>query len=64
MNRVRILEGRLSRLQDKAKSMRTELESHPAGIDKYLEEWRRFSLESLEREITWLEGMIKNEGKK
>jgi DNA-binding PadR family transcriptional regulator len=64
MNRVRILEGRLSRLQDKAKTMRTELESHPAGIDKYLEEWRRFSLESLEREITWLEGMIKNEGKK
>jgi hypothetical protein len=44
--------------------MRAELESHPAGIDKYLEEWRRFSLESLEREITWLEGMIKNEGKK
>lgn len=64
MNRVRILEGRLSRLQDKAKTMRTELESHPAGIDKYLEEWRRFSLESLEREIAWLEGMIKNEGKK
>lgn len=64
MNRVRILEGRLSRLHDKAKTMRAELESHPAGIDKYLEEWRRFSLESLEREITWLEGMIKNEGKK
>ena len=64
MNRVRILEGRLSRLHDKAKTMRAELESHPAGIDKYLEEWRRFSLESLEREITWLEGMIKKEGKK
>jgi DNA-binding PadR family transcriptional regulator len=64
MNRVRILEGRLSRLHDKAKTMRAELESHPAGIDKYLEEWRRFSLESLDREITWLEGMIKNEGKK
>lgn len=64
MNRVRILEGRLGRLRDKADSMRSELASHPAGIDKYLEEWRRFSLESLDREITWLEGMIKNEGKK
>ena len=64
MNRVRILEGRLSRLQDKAQAMQAELNSHSAGIDKYLEEWRRFSLESLEREITWLEGMIKNEGKK
>jgi len=63
MNRVRILEGRLRRLQDKAEALRTDLQSQPLGIDKYLEEWRRFSLESLEREISWLEGMIKNEGK-
>jgi DNA-binding PadR family transcriptional regulator len=64
MNRVRILEGRLTRLREKADSMRSELASHPTGTDKYLEEWRRFSLESLERELTWLEGMIKNEGKR
>jgi len=63
LNRVRILEGRLRRLQDKAEALRTDLKSQPLGIDKYLEEWRRFSLESLEREISWLEGMIKNEGK-
>lgn len=63
MNRVRILEGRLRRLQDKAEVLRTDLQSQPLGIDKYLEEWRRFSLDSLEREISWLEGMIKNEGK-
>ena len=62
-NRVRILEGRLRRLQDKAEALRTDLQVQPLGIDKYLEEWRRFSLESLEREISWLEAMIKSEGK-
>ena len=62
-NRVRILEGRLRRLQDKAEALRTDLQAQPLGIDKYLEEWRRFSLESLEREISWLETMIKSEGK-
>jgi DNA-binding PadR family transcriptional regulator len=62
-NRVRILEGRLRRLQDKAEALRTDLQTQPLGIDKYLEEWRRFSLESLEREISWLEAMIKSEGK-
>jgi DNA-binding PadR family transcriptional regulator len=62
-NRVRILEGRLRRLQDKAEALRTDLQAQPLGIDKYLEEWRRFSLESLEREISWLEAMIKSEGK-
>jgi DNA-binding PadR family transcriptional regulator len=47
MNRVRILEGRLRKLQEKADVLRAELESQPQGIDKYLEEWRRFSFESL-----------------
>jgi DNA-binding PadR family transcriptional regulator len=32
MNRVRILEGRLSRLQDKAQAMQAELNSHSAGL--------------------------------
>jgi len=58
-NRVRILEGRHRRLKEKAEILRGELEKSPVGIDKYLEEWRRHSLESAEREITWLEDMIK-----
>ncbi|CAB4670467.1 MAG: PadR family transcriptional regulator [Actinobacteria bacterium] len=62
-NRVRILEGRNRRLQEKAEILRGELEKSPVGIDKYLEEWRRHSLESAEREIAWLEEMIKTEGK-
>ena len=62
-NRVRILEGRHRRLKEKAEILRGELEKSPVGIDKYLEEWRRHSLESAEREITWLEDMIKTERK-
>jgi DNA-binding PadR family transcriptional regulator len=63
MNRVRILQTRLRRLQSKAEMLRDELESQRNGLDKYLEEWRRFSLESLEREIAWLQKMIRKEEK-
>ena len=63
-NRVRILEGRLRRLEEKSEVLRAELKSAPAAIDRYLEEWRRFSYESLEREIAWLQEMITIEGKK
>jgi len=62
-NRVRILEGRHWRLKEKAEILRGELEKSPVGIDKYLEEWRRHSLESADREIAWLEDMIKTERK-
>ena len=62
-NRVRILEGRHRRLKERAEILRNELEKSPIGLDKYLEEWRRHSLESAEREIAWLEGMIKTERK-
>jgi DNA-binding PadR family transcriptional regulator len=62
-NRLRILEGRHRRLKEKAEILRGELEKSPVGIDKYLEEWRRHSLESSEREIAWLEDMIKTERK-
>ena len=62
-NRLRILEGRHRRLKEKAEILRGELEKSPIGIDKYLEEWRSHSLESAEREIAWLEDMIKTERK-
>ncbi|MFZ2228215.1 MAG: PadR family transcriptional regulator [Candidatus Nanopelagicaceae bacterium] len=62
-NRVRILEGRHRRLKERAEILRNELEKSPIGLDKYLEEWRRHSLESAEREIAWLEDMIKTERK-
>lgn len=62
-NRVRILEGRHRRLKEKAEILRADLERSAVGLDKYLIEWRRHSLETAEREIAWLEEMIKSERK-
>ena len=62
-NRVRILEGRHRKLVEKAELVRKDLAKIPEGIDTYLVEWRRHSLESAEREIAWLEKMIKTEKK-
>ena len=62
-NRIRILEGRHRRLKERAELLRTELERDGMGLDKYLEEWRRHSLQSAEREIAWLEELIQTESK-
>ena len=62
-NRLRILEGRHRRLKDRAEILRSELERDSYGLDKYLVEWRRHSLETAEREIAWLEKMISSERK-
>ena len=62
-NRVRILEGRHRKLVEKAEILQKELKKIPEGIDTYLVEWRRHSLESAEREIAWLEKMINTERK-
>jgi DNA-binding PadR family transcriptional regulator len=62
-NRVRILEARRRRLREKADLLRHELERSPIGLDKYFIEWRHHSLESAEREIAWLDEMIKAERK-
>ena len=58
--RLRILEGRLSRLQerlDRAQHSR----SGGAGDDRYLSELRRHSIESVEREVRWLTDLINAE---
>lgn len=62
-NRVRILESRRRRLREKCDLLRHELERSPIGLDKYFIEWRRHSLDSAEREIAWLDEMIKAERK-
>jgi DNA-binding PadR family transcriptional regulator len=62
-NRLRILEGRQRRLKEKTEILRADLEKSAVGLDKYLIEWRRHSLETAEREIAWLEEMIKSERK-
>jgi DNA-binding PadR family transcriptional regulator len=62
-NRLAILQGRHDKLAEKATILRSELEKSPEGLDKYLVEWRRHSLESAEREIAWLNEMINTERK-
>ena len=55
--RLRVLEGRLSRLQE-----RLERAQHAAGgDDRYLSELRRHSIESVEREVRWLTDLINAE---
>ena len=57
--RLRILEGRLSRLQERLDRAR-----HGAGSgrdDRYLSELRRHSIESVEREVKWLTDLINAE---
>lgn len=62
-NRLRIMEGRLTRLREKVALLKEDLDRDPSGMDRYLIEWRRHSLESAEREIAWLEEMISSERK-
>jgi DNA-binding PadR family transcriptional regulator len=55
--RMRVLEGRRSRLQE-----RLERQRHAAGgDDRYLSELRRHSIESVEREVRWLTDLINAE---
>jgi DNA-binding PadR family transcriptional regulator len=55
--RLRILEGRRSRLQE-----RLDRATHAAGgDDRYLSELRRHSIESVEREVKWLTDLINAE---
>lgn len=53
--RLRILEGRRSRLQERLDRVRA---THGGGSDRYAAELHRHSIESVERELTWLTGLI------
>jgi DNA-binding PadR family transcriptional regulator len=57
--RLRILEGRLSRLQERLD--RAQHSGRGGGDDRYLSELRRHSIESVEREVTWLTDLINAE---
>jgi DNA-binding PadR family transcriptional regulator len=57
--RLRILEGRLSRLQERLDRARHS--GRGPGDDRYLSELRRHSIESVEREVSWLTDLINAE---
>src|SRR6185295_12495684 len=55
--RLRILEGRRSRLQERLDRQRRAA----GGDDRYLTELRRHAIESVEREVRWLTDLINAE---
>jgi DNA-binding PadR family transcriptional regulator len=56
--RLRILEGRRSRLQERLDRARA---LYGDGDDRYISELRRHSIESVEREVRWLTELIEAE---
>jgi DNA-binding PadR family transcriptional regulator len=55
--RLRILEGRRARLEERLSTVRQHLETTP-GDDAYAAELRRHGVESVEREVRWLTDLI------
>lgn len=56
--RLRILEGRRSRLQERLDRARAASRN---GLDRYVNELQRHTLESMEREVRWLSDLIEAE---
>ncbi|QMW66412.1 PadR family transcriptional regulator [Mumia sp. ZJ1417] len=56
--RVRILEGRRSRLEERLERVRSTAQRNRERLDAYTLELQRHGLESVEREVRWLTGLI------
>ena len=59
--RLRILEGRRSRLEERAYGVRASMSRTRERLDSYTEELARHGLESAEREVRWIEELIASE---
>ncbi len=59
--RLRILEGRRSRLEDRMEAVRAALARTRERVDSYTLELQRHGLESVEREVRWLNELIASE---
>ena len=59
--RLRILEGRRSRLEERMESIRAALTRTRERVDSYTLELHRQGLESVEREVRWLNELIASE---
>jgi len=59
--RLRILEGRRSRLEERVEAFRTGLTRTRERVDQYTLELQRHGLESVEREVRWLNELIASE---
>jgi DNA-binding PadR family transcriptional regulator len=59
--RMRILEGRRSRLEERVDTLRQSLTRGRERVDSYTLELQRHGLESVEREVRWLNELISTE---
>jgi DNA-binding PadR family transcriptional regulator len=59
--RIRILEGRRSRLEERLDRVRTALTRSRERLDSYTIELQRHGLDSVEREVRWLSDLITSE---
>jgi DNA-binding PadR family transcriptional regulator len=59
--RIRILEGRRSRLEERLEGVRTSLARSRERVDAYTLELQRHGLDSVEREVRWLTELIDSE---
>ncbi|MFD7662544.1 helix-turn-helix transcriptional regulator [Streptomyces sp. NPDC059788] len=59
--RMRVLEGRRSRLEERLEKMRTSLARSRERLDDYTLELQRHGMESVEREVRWLNELIESE---
>lgn len=61
VTRIRILEGRRSRLQERLEQFRAALQRTRQRLDAYTLELQNHGLESAEREVRWLDELIETE---
>lgn len=59
--RMRILEGRRRRVEERREGLRAALARTEQKIDRYTQELHRLGLESSEREVRWLNELIAHE---
>ena len=59
--RLRILEGRRSRLEERLDNVRTSFARTRERLDSYTLELQKHGLESVEREVRWLDELIRDE---
>ncbi|MCD4523752.1 PadR family transcriptional regulator [Nocardioides sp. cx-173] len=59
--RLRVLEGRRTRLQERLDRVQSQLSMTQAEVDRYAAELQRHGVESVEREVRWLSDLINAE---
>ena len=59
--RLRVLEGRRTRLQERLERVQRELAMTQKEVDRYAAELQRHGVESVEREVRWLSELINAE---